>query len=386
MKKIIACSTLALTLMVSCSNEPKFTVSGKIADAKDKMLYIDNMGIAEITTIDSVKLSESGEYKFHGVRPESPEFYRLRMENKHINFSIDSTEHITINSQNEGFATNYQVEGSENNVKIKELTLKLADLQSRLEALAKDGNEGKITVEEYQKSVVAQVEAYKDEVRKEYILSNPESAVAYFALFQRINQLMVFDPYNDKMDIRTFGAVATTYDRKYPNAVRTKNLHNIALKGLKNKRQTSKPATEEETRKVEVESVGIIDIDLKDVKGNVKKVSELKGKTVLLVFTAYQQQNSGAHNLLLRDLYKKYAQRGLEIYQVSFDIDEHLWKSSAVRMPWICVRDPRGTYSSLINTYNITQLPTMFLIDKNNELKSRVEDVKNLEKEVEKLL
>lgn len=386
MKKIIACLTLIVMLVVSCSNEPKFTVSGKITGAKDKMLYIDNMGIAEIITVDSVKISETGEYKFNDVRPESPEFYRLRLDNKYINFSIDSTEHIVINSQVEGFDTKYQVEGSENNVKIKELTLKLSSLQRSLENIAKEASEGKLTIEEYKNTIAKGVEEYKKEVKQEYILPDPASSVAYFALFQRINQLMVFDPFSNKEDARVFGAVATSYDRIYPEAIRAKNLHNIALKGLRNIRQANKPMVDENLGKVDVQSVGIIDIALKDAKGNVKKVSDLKGKTVLLVFTAFQQQNSGAHNLLLRDLYQKYSKRGLEIYQVSLDADEHLWKSSAIKMPWICVRDPQGVYSTLVATYNISQLPTMFLIDKNNELKNRIEDTKNLEKEVEKLL
>ena len=91
-----------------------------------------------------------------------------------------------------------------------------------------------------------------------------------------------------------------------------------------------------------VSETGIIDINLRDMKGNVHKLSDLKGKAVILDFTIYQSAVSPTHNYMLRDLYDKYAGQGLEIYQVSLDADEHYWKTTADNLPWICVRDANG--------------------------------------------
>ena len=53
--------------------------------------------------------------------------------------------------------------------------------------------------------------------------------------------------------------------------------------------------------------------------------------------------------------------RGLEVYQISLDADEHFWKTSADNLPWICVRDPQGVYSTYLSLYGVTGLPATFL-------------------------
>lgn len=123
---------LALLLMVlsACDNEPKFKVSGEISGADNKTLYFEASGLDGIVALDSAKLGSNGVFSFSGKRPESPEFYRLRLDNKVINFSVDSIETLTVKAGANDFATGYSIEGSENNTKIKELVLLLADLQN----------------------------------------------------------------------------------------------------------------------------------------------------------------------------------------------------------------------------------------------------------------
>ena len=106
----------------------------------------------------------------------------------------------------------------------------------------------------------------------------------------------------------------------------------------------------------------------------------------MIDFTAYSTPTSGAHNLALREIYNKYASQGLEIYQISLDSNEHFWKTAADNLPWICVRDPQGAYSTYVNLYGVTQLPSAFLVSRNNELSLRVDEKTNLEEAIKKLL
>ena len=145
----------------------------------------------------------------------------------------------------------------------------------------------------------------------------------------------------------------------------------------------ARPLVSSEEKIVET---GIIDIALRDVKGNVRKLTDLKGKVVLLDFSVFQSPAGSPHNLMLRELYNEYAKQGLEIYQVSLDADEHYWKTAADNLPWVCVRDGNGVYSTNVAVYNVRQVPSIFLINRNNELKLRGEDIKDLEAAVKSLL
>ena len=118
-------------LMVASCSQKKFNVEGTITEAQDSMLYLENVGLEGITAIDSVKLSADGGFSFSGEPSNSPEFYRLRIHDQIINISIDSTETVSVKASYPTMITQYEVSGSENCQKIKELALKQIDLQQR---------------------------------------------------------------------------------------------------------------------------------------------------------------------------------------------------------------------------------------------------------------
>lgn len=364
----------------ACNNEPAFKVQGEVTDAADKMLYLEQTGLDGIVALDSVELGSDGAFSFAAARPEAPDFYRLRIDNKVINFSVDSTETVEVKADYKNFATEYNIQGSENNQKIKELVLLQTDLQERVNRMAQSG----IPVGIAQDSLTRMVDAYKDEVKRNYIFVAPNKPYAYFALFQVLNGYMIFDPLNNKEDVKCFAAVATSMNNLYPHADRSRNLYNMVIKGMKNTRAPQVKPLDIPADKIQEAS--IIDIPLMDIKSTVRHLTDLKGKVVLIDFTAYGSAESGARNLLLREIYDKYASQGLEIYQVSLDTDEHFWKTAADNLPWICVRDPQGPYSTYVRLYGVTQLPTAFLVGRNNELNMRIGPKTDLEEAIKKLL
>lgn len=373
-------ATLLFAGVTACNNEPAFKVQGEVTDAADKMLYLEQTGLDGIVALDSVELGSNGTFSFSAARPEAPDFYRLRIEDKVINFSVDSTETVEVKADYKNFATDYNIQGSESNQKIKELVLLQTDLQERVNKLAQSG----IPVGIVQDSLSRMVNAYKNNVKRNYIFVGPNKPYAYFALFQVLNGYMIFDPLNNKEDVKCFAAVATSMNNLYPHADRSRNLYNMVIKGMKNTRAPQVKPLDIPADKIQETS--IIDIPLMDINGTTRHLTDLKGKVVLIDFTAYGSAESGARNLLLREIYDKYAPQGLEIYQISLDTDEHFWKTAADNLPWICVRDPQGPYSTYVNLYGVTKLPTAFLVSRNNELSMRIGEKTNLEEAIKKLL
>ena len=384
MKHIWKAAALFIAAMTIAScNDNKFKVEGQITNAKDSVLYFENVGLEGINVLDSVKLSDKGDFSFSEHATEAPEFYRLRISDQIINVSIDSTETVTFSAEYPGMASNYTVSGSENCEKIKELTLKQMDLQSRAIALQRNTDLGINIINDSINKIIA---AYKDDVKKNYIYKEPYKAYAYFALFQALGNWLIFNPRADKDDIKAFAAVATSWDTYFPHAERGQNLHNIAIEGMKTQRIVDAQNQDLQIEASKVQEAGVLDIALRDNKGQERHLTDLKGQVVLLDFHIFALDDSPARIIMLRELYNKYHAQGLEIYQVSLDTDEHFWKQQTDALPWISVRDADGFNSQRLVMYNIQAVPDFFLIDRGNNLVKRAAQMKDLEAEIKKLL
>lgn len=376
---------VAVLSLGSCT-EKKFNINGTITQAKDSVLYLENMSLNGPKAVDSVKLDENGNFEFKQKAPDAPEFYRLRIANQMVNLAVDSTESITVKAAYPTMSVNYEVSGSEECAKIRDLAYMQLALQRQVTAIANSPTLGVQAVED---SVTKVLEVYKNKVKLNYIFKEPMKAYAYYALFQTIvlgnANILIFNPRSSKDDVKVFAAVATSWDTYFPKAERGLNLHNIAIEGMKNVRIAENNARQTiSADKVQV--AGVIDIALTDNHGRVRKLTDLKGKVVLLDFQAFAAEGSLKRIMMMREIYNKYHDRGFEIYQVSFDPEEHFWKTKTAALPWVSVWDENGTRSAVLAQYNVQTLPTFFLIDRNNTLQKRDAQIKDLDAEIQALL
>ena len=382
----VLCALLLLVLTAVGCDEKKFEISGSIGDAKDSLLFFEHMSLSGAVVVDSVKLGDDGAFSFKGDRPESPEFYRLRIGQQIINIAIDSTETVGVKASYPTMSSRYEVEGSEECEKIRELALLQIGLQAAVNNIARNTE---LSTETLQDSIQATIEEYKESLKQNYIFKEPMKAYAYFALFQTIRlgymEGLLFNPRADEKDVKVFAAVATCWDAYYPGTERGENLHNIALEGLKDVR-ILKAEKEQTIDPKKVTVAGVIDVALPDNKGVVRHLNEMGGKVVLLDFHVFAMKESTERIMMLRDLYNKYHAQGLEIFQVSLDTDEHFWKTKTAALPWISVRDEKGMDSPYLMQYNLSELPTFFLIDKNNVLYKRDTQIQDLDAEIQTLL
>lgn len=381
----LALAVAAMTGVTSC-NEKKFHIDGTITGAADSTLYFENMSLDGAVKIDSAKLSEDGTFAFEGTAPTAPEFYRLRIAGQFINIAVDSTETINIKAQYPQMATQYEVSGSEDCQRIKELSLMQSSLQAQVNAIARNPELGAQAVAD---SVSRIVEAYKTRVKTEYIFKAPMKASSYFALFQTIyaggQPVLLFNPRTSEQDIKVFGAVATSWDTFYPNEKRGENLHNIAIEGMKDVRYLRSQQQAEEIEASKVNTSGILDFTLTDNTGAARSLSSLKGNVVLLDFHLFADQNSMKRIMSLRELYNKYHAQGFQIYQVAIDGDEHFWKTQTAALPWISTRVDDNT-SSVLQLYNVQQVPTFFLLDRSCNVVKRDAQIKDIDAEIKALL
>ena len=372
---------LPILFIFSCTEKRDFVIEGMVKNGAGKIIYLENVGVNLLTTIDSVYLKKDDTFRFKTQNQTgAPNFYRVRLKNQFINVAIDSTEIIRIRADTLNFAKNYEVEGSDANQKIKELTQLQVQTNSTYNQLLKRYENKELTLDDATKQIENVLKAYKDKA-KEYIFSDLFSSVAYFALFQQVNNQLIFDPY-DRQDSRVFGAVANSWVQKYSDASRSQHLGEIFKNSLSTLRKQNI-----ELNPKEISTLEALDFTLNSVNNTPYTFSEVaQGRVLLLDFTSYVLDDSPGHNRLLAEAYTRYEEKGFEIFQVSLDADTHFWKNAAINLPWICVNDPQSIYSDLLTKFNIKSIPVGYLLSKKGEIIARIEDYSRLEEELRTLL
>lgn len=370
-------------VFVSCKKGDMFSVEGNIQSAEGDTLYLEHRGLAGIVLLDSAILNDKGSFKFKEPAPKNPEFYQLRIRNKVVAFAVDSVESLRVTADASNLYGSFTVEDSYSNDQLRKVDDMRMKTEQEINSLEKLHTAKEIDDITFLNSLDSVLTLYKKEISN-LIIGNPSSAAAYYAVFQKINDYLIFDPY-DKKDYPMFGAVATSWNRYYPETERTTHLYNFTVNALQTRRQLEKQEELFQNITVETES-GLPDISLPGVNGERISLSSLKGKVVLLDFVVYSADFSPKHNIDLNSLYQRYNSRGFEIYQVSFDSNEHFWKTSADNLPWVTVRDPRSVSTPLLSLYNVREIPTSFIIDREGDLIGRVEDYSQLSEQLDKVL
>jgi alkyl hydroperoxide reductase subunit AhpC len=98
-------------------------------------------------------------------------------------------------------------------------------------------------------------------------------------------------------------------------------------------------------------------------------------------------RDSRYQNQALVELYDKYKNRGLEIYQVSIDTDRNAWLAAIEqdKLSWTNVGDMKGSVAAL-HSYNIQAIPSNYILDRERRIVARNLVGPELDKTIGKLL
>lgn len=381
-RKFILLSVIACGFLTACNNSESFKIEGVLNSAAGDTLYLEHRDLADLTLLDSVILKDNGVFKFKQQAPQNPEFYQLRLGKQVVAFAVDSTETLKIKADASDLYSTLVIEDSYTNSRLRVVDSLTKKISKEIDNLDKRHASGILDDVGYVNNLDSLLTGYKAEISN-LILANPSSAAAYYAVFQKINDYLIFDPYNKK-DYSMFGAVATSWNRYFPDTKRTKHLNDFTLTALNYRRQLERQ--EEFFENIPIETgTGLPDIVLPDVSGKNVSLSSLNGKVVVLEFIVYNADFSPAHNYQLNTIYNRYKSQGLEVYQISLDSDEHFWKTSADNLPWVTVRDGASVNSPLLSRYNVREIPTTFIINREGEIVSRLENISQLSEELNKV-
>ncbi len=213
----------------------------------------------------------------------------------------------------------------------------------------------------------------------ETLSGNYASHAAYYVVRKEAGGRKLLDPVTNDLDYKMLRAVANSFNGLLPADPRTATLVADYMKAEKARRTTDSNGSSV----IYAPEIGYYDISLLDPKGTEKSLSSVVDahKVVVLNFMDFTEESVGLLNAAIGTAYGDFAPRGLEVYQVGFDTNSHLWSNVARNLPWVAVYQSETAPTTHLGQYSVNSLPTTFIIV-DGEIVKRVDDLSRLSEEL----
>ena len=379
-KRIVFILALSFAF-IACQNENRVEINGTFEQLSDSKVYLNEMGLSSSKVIDSSRIDNDGDFSFK-EEIEYPRFYQLALsDNEFITMLIKPGEDITLNLNSDNLY-DYTVQGSPGTEKVKKLNRRLRQTRDHLDSLkniyrqARKNGATQERLDEINQTYRDVLNSQRDSSIA-FILDNMGSLASIMALYQKVDDEN-FVLYKNQ-DLQYIKLVADSLKAKYPQSEHVKSL--IADKDRLMQRYKNMEMRNKLTKMSDKIGSSLPDISLPDISGDTVSFSDLNNKMILLSFWSSKNNECIERNLKLKNVYRKYHNKGFEIYQVSLDESKERW-SNAVNfdeLPWINVHSSRGSgYAAKI--YNVQELPTDYLIKNGEELIAKNPEINELKR------
>lgn len=359
-KLAIAAMLAAATTACTQSNNG-WGVEGSIEGLDGGKVAIERFNNGRWLVVDSIAPKADGSFAYTAESASLyPEIMRLTLDGNSIYFPIDSVDHITV----EASASNFTAGKVSGTVQ----ALRMQSVDSLLQAtISQHGAEFALT------DSLTKRELFK------IAHSDPSVVTLYYLVNKTVGGRQLFD-LAQSFDLRLYAAVAQRFNTELPDDPRTAYLAERATRA----RQAINPTTTE----LVVPSTGLFELERYDAKGKKQSLAAMasQGGVTLLSFTSYNIESSPAYNIILNDLWEKYHDKGLYIYQISFDADEASWRQRAINLPWTAVWNATTDGNEALIKYNVGALPMTYVINRQGEIVERVIDPDQLASMVAKYI
>ena len=377
--------TGVFALLISCNGDKStFRVSGNLEKGAGMMIYLKEMTSAEMIPVDSVLLDETGGFELFGTKPEI-RFYAIHtLPESFIYLLAGKGDKITIEGDAQALASTYTVAGSEDSRLIRELTEEQNKVLSRIYQLNRiftdsvhspDFMDIKVGLDSIYDGILGAHREYTFA----FIEDNLHSQASLMALYQQIGpRHYVLEP---EKDFTYFSMVDSSLGILYPESDAVQDLHR-QVDELKQKRMVESMTAGRLESGSEVPEIALPNPD-----GDTILLSSLRGSYVLLDFWASWCPPCRRENPNLVKVYKKYHDKGFEIYQVSLDKTRDAWLRGIREdgLHWVHVSDLQFWNSIVVPVYNIQGIPMSYLLDRSGRIIAQNLRGEMLEEELKKI-
>ena len=349
-KYMLGIWSLGLFLLFSCgekdsSADGKVQLTGKVGNAPEGYVILSQFTESRPKVLDTLKVNGKGEFKYE-LEVNSPTFYELNLYGQRIVRLALLDEDVSV-SYNFNEPSSLTIEGSQDSKEMLKLETLMEEYQLEVNQLneryyeAMSNNDSE-TIKKIQQEAIA-LEARQAEKVKEMINSMGDS----FASLAAVGLL------NPKNDFPFLDQLVTKLNEKYPGTVSIMQM----------KQQL------DEMRALSVGQVAP-DFELPNPEGKLIKLSDLRGKYVLIDFWAAWCKPCREENPNVVRLYNEYKDKGFEVFGVSLDRSKDDWVKAIKDdgLTWTQVSDLKYFNSAAAELYKIDAIPATYMIDPDGKI------------------
>lgn len=364
MKKIGLFLMAAVALFSCTDSQESAVINLNVASAGGKEIVLSKLNVNTISVVDTLTLNEQGNAKYDvKVAVDAPEFYYLSYNRKRLaSLVLKGGDNVTVSVDTLG--KNLKVEGSQESVYLADVEKKMYDFAVEFDAKSAEllkaiEKKDKKEEQKLQYELGAMFIKYK-RAAVVSIMKNPYSIANINVLYQQLAENLPL--FGDLNDVAYFQRVYDSLSPLYPNSV--------YVKSLSDEIQNRFNVMDMNNKIKDAEQLAFPEIALPDTQGKIQKMTALAGKPFILFFWIASDAEQKMYNHELKAIYDKYSPKGLQIYQVCADGDKAVWATVVKEqgLPWINVCDGLGAESPVLNLYNVTRIPTLYVFDKEGNI------------------